>query len=268
MKFSRLSLVSMVFISVLFVRCRAYASTRPASKAGDGAGTYGEVSGGAVGDYLLTDQDGKQFRLKALLGKPLVVSYAYTSCTHTCTPLLSKLKGAFDGAGKDLGAEFTALTIGFDAENDTPGALKKYGMNFTKDFTVWRFATSQQKTIDDIARDTGFYYQKDESGGFEHMNLVTLVGSDGRIFKRLYGSGLKGGDVLEAIRQYTRTGRAVVAARPYGLWDKVKLFCYRYDEAAGRYTLDYGAVGALVAGTLLQGATIGWIIHVIRRKEG
>lgn len=234
-----------------------------------------DAVGRAVGGHILVDQDGKRFDIKELLGeRPLVVSYVYTSCTHTCTPILAKLKRAFDEAGKDFGTKFAALTIGFDAANDTPQALKKYGGNFTEDFKRWRFATGGQRTMDDIVKDTGFYYEKDASGGFEHINLVTVVGSDGRIAKQIYITTLTAREVLEAIRSslFSGQGRLAGPVEPAsgpgaGLLEKVKLFCYSYDAASGRYRLNYGAIATLALITLLQGITIGWIIYIVRKKK-
>ncbi len=238
----------------------------------------GDAVGRAIGGYNLIDQDGKRFNIKELLGKrPLVISYVYTGCTHTCTPILAKLKKAFDRAGADFGEKFTALTIGFDAANDTPLALKKYGRNFTKDFKRWRFATASQRTIDDMAKDTGFYYEKAAEGsladGFEHINLVTVVGSDGSIARQIYVSTLTAREVLEEIRLSIEpagpagSSPAQAARGEISLLERVKLFCYSYDPASGRYRLNYGAIATLALVMLLQGITIGWIIYVVRGKK-
>jgi len=229
--------------------------------------------GKALGNYALIDQDGRLFNLKELFGKPLVISYAYTSCTHTCTPTLAKLKRAFGSDAGGLGVSFSALTIGFDTENDTPEKLRDYGKNFTGDFSAWRFATSTRKTMDSLTKELGFYHEKDGSGGFEHINLVTIAGKDGKVVKQLYGAALDPGDVVKAIRLAlsapppTPPLPADAAVKTLSIIDRLRLFCYTYDESTGRYRLNYGAVATLTIGTLLQGITIGWIIYLIVRKK-
>ncbi|MDD5435600.1 MAG: hypothetical protein PH343_09250, partial [Nitrospira sp.] len=48
--------------------------------------------------------------------------------------------------------------------------------------------------------------------------------------------------------------------------DRLKLFCYKYDESTGQYRLDYGSIITLSIGAILQGATIIWIIVYIWGK--
>src|SRR3972149_10908667 len=99
---------------------------------------YAEVPpGGRLTDQRLLDQDGRAFALSELYGRPVVLSFIYTSCTHTCGTLTASLRKAFETPGPGLGSAFRSLTVGFDVEKDTPLALHEYGRQFTADFSGW-----------------------------------------------------------------------------------------------------------------------------------
>ncbi|MBI5287129.1 MAG: SCO family protein [Deltaproteobacteria bacterium] len=83
-----------------------------------------------VGDYTLIDQDGRGFKIKEFLDRPVVLSFIYTRCAHTCSTITAHLGSIFKEAEGFLGKGFYALTIGFDVENDTLEAMKAYGKRF------------------------------------------------------------------------------------------------------------------------------------------
>src|SRR3989337_525646 len=205
--------------------------------------------GKKIGDYSLTDQDSKVFKLKEFAGnKPIVISLIYTSCGHICPAITANLKNAIQEADKDFGTKFNAITIGFDVENDTPQRMKEYGGNFTKDFKNWRFATGDRETIDTLAKDLGFYYKKTD-GGFDHLNAVSIVDAKGRIYKQVYGIDFKPEEILkpvnEAINPDTASTR-IAENKTSGILDRIILFCYKYDKATGTYKLDYGMLMTMI----------------------
>lgn len=221
--------------------------------------------GREIGDYTLIDQEGKPFRIRELLDKPLIISLIYTGCGPVCPTITTHLQDAFRVAGPDFGTKFRALTISFDVENDRPARMKEYGRNFTDDFAKWRFAAADQKTIDRITKDLGFYYKK-LATGFDHINMVTIVDQKGRIYQQVYGFDFKPEDVLDPVYQSMKLIKAP-QSRSLSLTDKITLFCYKYDETTGRYRLDYGLLITLGVGSLFQVATMGVIIYLVWGKK-
>ena len=221
--------------------------------------------GREIGNYTLTDQDGNQFSIRELNGKPYVLSLIYTSCGHECPTIIMHLQDAFNKAGGDFGNKFNALTIGFNPEKDTPNQLKRYGESFTNDFKKWRFAAADKKTIEGLARDLGFYYNKVE-GGFDHINMVTIVDKEGKIYKQIYGLDFKPVEILEPLSQSINMVKPVVS-KPLSIIERIKLFCYKYDEATGKYKLDYGVLVTISIGAVLQILTMGWFIYLLWRKK-
>lgn len=222
--------------------------------------------GRQIKDYILIDQDGNHFKLKEMLGKPLVISFIYTSCGHICPTITMNLKKAIMEAGKDFGVKFNAITVGFDVENDTPQRMKEYGSNFTDDFKNWKFATSDKETIDRLAKDIGFYYRKID-GGFDHLNLVTIIEKHGKVYKQVYGMEFKPQDVLQPMYQSLSPEKGAPVPEPSGIIGKLFLFCYKYDPATGTYKLDYAMLMTLVMGPIFFVITALLIVYLFWGSE-
>lgn len=174
---------------------------KPQSAAKERLITAEAAVGKKVGSYTLIDQDGKQFQLADLGGKPYVINFVYTNCSHACPLLTSNLATAVKGAKKELGVKFRMMTVGFDTEHDTPGAMKQFGSRFVERFDGWTFATADRATMDALTSNFGFYYQKEESGGFAHMNMVSLVDSKGVIKRHVYGMELNKKELLGELKR-------------------------------------------------------------------
>lgn len=196
--------------------------------------------GRRVGDYSFIDQDGKPFNLNELKGRPYIVSFNYTSCTTACPLIASSLAIAVRKARKELGEGFAVVTIGFDWKRDTPERMKEYGLRFTKDFRQWKFLSGDTVTIEAVTRDLGFYYER-AGDGFDHLNMVTIVDKEGRVYKQVYGMAIPPGDIIGPLKEIIR-GRKDPSF--FGsLWTSfsrnLKLICSRYNPATGKNDFYY-----------------------------
>lgn len=205
-----------------------------------------------IGSFRLIDQDGKAFQIKELAGKPVVINFIYTTCGHTCGTLTSRLGGMFDDEKSGLGEKFTALTIGFEAGKDNPQAMKAFGKNFTSSFKAWKFASADKETIKTLTKETGFYFKR-TGNGFEHPNIVTVIGPDSRIFGHVYGIEFNKDLLLEYIERSMDTKSPSYGTKrlqPLGLLDRIKLLCYNFDPVTGTYKPDYFFLMALALGVI------------------
>lgn len=221
--------------------------------------------GKEIGDYTLIDQDGNSFKLEEFVGKPFVISLIYTSCGHICPTITMNLGNAIKEAGKDFGSKFNVITIGFDIENDTPQRMKEYGQNFTDNFKNWRFAIAGKDTIEKLARSLGFYYKKTQ-GGFDHLNVVTVIDAKGKIYRHIYGTDFKPEEILGPVYQAAKGDSGYnkpPAFKVTSLIERIKLFCYKYDKSTGTYKLDY----PLLMKTALETISIFTIIILIWGKD-
>lgn len=95
----------------------------PAADAGP-AGFEGSrmPAGVRAPDFTLRNQDGEQVSMRALRGKPVIVTFLYTTCDDTCPAQAQTVRGALD----DLGEDVPALAIAVDPPRDTPERAKVF----------------------------------------------------------------------------------------------------------------------------------------------
>ncbi|MBI5874875.1 MAG: SCO family protein [Deltaproteobacteria bacterium] len=253
--FQKTFLFTLLFCLLLTAYClQSHASLSPQEEQA-AFNLSNNAIGKAIGDYSFIDQDGKRFKLKEFAsGKPFIISLIYTKCGHICPAITMNFKNAVKEAGKDFGSKFNAITIGFDAESDTPQRMREYGGNFTDNFKNWKFAAADKETIEKLAKDIGFYYKKTD-GGFDHLNVVSIIDANGMIYGHVYGIDFKPEEILSPVYQ-------AEAGKPYyakssghadrGIIDRIVLFCYKYDEKTGQYKLDY----PFLIGTMLEAIVI------------
>ncbi len=231
------------------------------------------ASNNAIGKYMgnhtLIDQDGRRFNLGGFRGIPIIISLIYTRCSHICPTITMNLRNAIKEAKKDFGGKFKTITIGFDVENDTPTRMKEYGQDFTHNFQDWIFAAAERDTIDRLAKELGFYYKKMESG-FDHLNVVTIIDGEGKIFKHIYGIDFKPEEILGPISELFANGRiASKIKEPKGLLERLILFCYKYDPATGTYKLDVHVLMVLL-GVGVSGfisLLVTYMIYSMRKED-
>ncbi len=73
-------------------------------------------------DFALSDQDGERVSMRALRGRPVIVTFLYTNCEDTCPIQAQTVRGALD----ELGHDVPALAIAVDPPNDTPRSARKF----------------------------------------------------------------------------------------------------------------------------------------------
>jgi protein SCO1/2 len=87
-------------------------------------------------DFTLRDQDGKRVTMRELRGRPVIVTFLYTTCEETCPTQAQQIKGAFAELGKD----FPAVAVAVDPPRDTPARARAFlaeqGMTGRLDFAL------------------------------------------------------------------------------------------------------------------------------------
>ena len=89
-----------------------------------GAGFAGAVRPPRIppAEFGLRDEDGKVVTLAALRGKPVVVTFLYTTCKDTCPLTVDQIRGGLD----ELGHDVPVIAVSVDPANDTAHAAKRF----------------------------------------------------------------------------------------------------------------------------------------------
>lgn len=72
--------------------------------------------------FTLTDQDGGRVSMRSLRGRPVIVTFLYTTCEDTCPTQAQQVRAALDELGEDV----PALAVAVDPPRDTPQRARAF----------------------------------------------------------------------------------------------------------------------------------------------
>jgi len=121
--------------------------------------------------FALRDQDGKVATLDEYRGRPVMLTFMYSTCRDTCPLLAQQIKGALDQVGKDI----PTLAISVDPANDTKLNARRFvnRQGLTKRM---RFLLGDRAQLTPIWDAYGIQPQ---GKAFEHSAYVVLVDANG-----------------------------------------------------------------------------------------
>jgi protein SCO1/2 len=244
----------------------SYAAARSAP---DESGAL-QISQAAIGrkldGFAFRDSFGQPLRLADLRGRPLVVNMVYTACSTACPLVIQTLHQAVESAQEILDeTSFAVVTIGFDAQNDTPERMRAFAREQGVDLPGWHFASGDQATIDRLAQQLGFVITP-AAQGFDHIAQTTIVDRDGVINHQIYGGAFEVPVLVEPLKALV-LGRTAAWLSVDGLIDRVKLFCTLYDPRSGRYRFDYSPFIAIAIGLACLSAVAVFLVREWRRPN-
>ncbi len=221
--------------------------------------------GKPIGDLAFRDSSGT-VTLAELRGKPLIISFVYSSCFHTCPVTTSYLHEVVDIAREALGeTSFNVTTIGFDVANDTPSRMAKFARQHRIDEPGWWFLSGDQSSIGSLTEAVGFQYYPSPRG-FDHLVQATIVDADGEVYRQVYGETFEAPALVEPLKQLLITGRTQPA--PLAEWiNDIRLFCTVYDPSSGRYQFDYSVLVLIVVGLLCLTGLAAWLVQAWRETS-
>ena len=228
------------------------AVTNPESKGFDEseALALSEASvGSPLGRYAFVDSNNEVRSLGSFIGHPLVISLIYTGCADVCPTVSEQLANAVDIAQETFGVDaFSVITIGFDAQNDTPSRMRSFAASHGLTLENWYFLSGDEATIERFSDDLGFVFFT-SAAGFEHMTRTTVVDAEGVVYRHLYGADIDPPHLIEPMKDLI-FGRRSNTVSLDGIINKVRLFCTIYDAREGRYRFDYSIFISMSAGII------------------
>ncbi|NOZ11860.1 MAG: SCO family protein [Gammaproteobacteria bacterium] len=230
------------------------------------------VIGNTIGEYVLVGRTGESVKLSDYLGKPLLISFIYTSCYHVCPTATRHLAQAVNKARDVLGKDsFNVLTIGFDTPNDTSDAMREFARQQGINQPGWKFLSGDQKTIGRLVNEVGFLYFSSPNG-FDHLLQATLVDGAGKVYRQIYGINGTRSDTPRLVEPL----KELVLGTPKSdsllttLANRIRLFCTVYDPGSDRYYFDYSLFVGVFIGAIILISMLFWLVREWRgqRRNG
>lgn len=133
-----------------------------------------------------TTDAGERVTLARLRGRPVVLAMFFANCTYACPLLVSdmaRLRAALpDGVREDV----QLVLVSFDAERDTPEALRAYRERVGLD-AQWTLLHGDAASVQELAMVLGVKYKREATGEYAHSNLLTVLDGEGEVVTRVEG---------------------------------------------------------------------------------
>lgn len=221
------------------------------------------VVGQQVDDYTLLDRNGKSFKISDYRGKPLLVSYIYTSCSEICPATTQYLAKAVKYMQAALGADsFAVLTVGFNAPFDSPMMMRDFANRQDIKLPNWEFASADAATMRNLTRNLGFSYEYSVAG-FNHISLLTVIDQNGKIYSQVYGDRFELPSMGEPLKKLVGNVETQYPGWE-GLRNRIRLFCTVYDAKTQRYVTDYSFFVGMFISAILIYLFVAWLIRTWR----
>jgi protein SCO1/2 len=118
-------------------------------------------------DWTLRDQDGKVTRLADYRGRPVILTFMYSTCRDTCPLTAQQIRIALD----DLGTDVPALAVSVDPANDTPLNARRFLAKQSLTGRM-RFLLGDRAQLEPIWKAYGIQPQ---GKAFDHSAYVVLI---------------------------------------------------------------------------------------------
>lgn len=216
-------------------------------------------------DLSFFDESGESVQLSRYFGaRPVVLALVYYECPMLCTQVLNGLFSSMDPIKLDAGRDFDVVVVSFDP-GETPAMAKAKRASYLKHYqrptaeSGIHFLTGRQADIDALADAVGFRYVYDESiDQYAHPAAITILTSEGRVSKYLYGVEFAPMDFRFAM---VSAGEGQIGT----LTDQALLYCFHYDPATGKYSV--AIMNFVRLGGVLTLVGLGAFLFVHLRRE-
>jgi protein SCO1 len=172
-----LALVSVSALAALLLMARRDGGDESVAARSEATAFDGAVmpAGVRAPDFALRDERGRRVSLRRLRGRPVLVTFLYTTCDDFCPAQAQTARGALDQLGHDL----PALAIAVDPPRDTAERARAF---LAKQRALGRisFVLGTRAELEPVWRDFGI---RPQSAREEHQARFTLV--DARGFQRV-----------------------------------------------------------------------------------
>ena len=132
------------------------------------------------GDFVLVDQNGKEFSSDKLNGKTSLIYFGFTNCPMICPTALNNMSLVMNELGEDS-VNYTPVFITTDPERDTAESLKSYMSSFHLSFVGLTGSEEQLKVAYDDYKVYAKKVELDGEDGYDmnHSSIIYVMNENG-----------------------------------------------------------------------------------------
>lgn len=219
-------------------------------------------------DLPFVDEHGKDVTLAQYFNgsRPAVLALVYYECPMLCTQVLNGLFSSIEPLKLDAGRDYDIIVVSFDP-GETPAMALAKKTSYLKHYhrptaeAGIHFLTGRQPAIDKLADAVGFRYAYDEKiDQYAHPAAVTVLTPKGHVSKYLYGVEFAPMDFRFAM---VSAGEGKIGS----LIDQALLYCFHYDPATGKYSVQIMTFVRLAGALTLLGILAFVLVHLRRERR-
>ena len=218
--------------------------------------------------YTFVRGDGKEYSLKDLAGKPLIMVLSYYTCDGFCPTFNGGLKTALEKVQSmqkvKIGKDFAVMTVSFD-KNDNRQSTEMFekSLGIPSDIKdSWYVATfKNQEDIAKLTSSLGYkFFWSPADKMFFHPNAYFFISPEGRVVRILQNSINEASDMELAILD-----AKFDKLKPSEISKLALSVCYSYSYKDGKYRLNYPMF--ISFGSLFTGVAAFLFAANIQRKK-
>ena len=154
-------------------------------------------------DFEFLGEDGRSHRFSELRGTAVAITLFFSRCPvpEFCPLMNRQFARARErlATGSISGKPPLLLSLSFDEENDTPGALTRYARPYRgRESRGWQFGSVSTAVVDAWATQIDFHLNR-ERGAWMHNLRTVVVDRDGRLARRFDGNAWTEEELVEAL---------------------------------------------------------------------
>jgi len=188
-------------------------------------------------DLLFTNQEGVSKPLKDFFldDKPVIIAPVYFECPRLCTLTQQGMVDVLNKLKLEMGNDFKMLSVSFNHKEKPEQAsdkFKVYSKLLAEQHTAkggWDFLIGDEASVIKLMQQIGFSYKEDK-GEFIHSAGFIILTPKGKISRYFYGIQFEANALRFALVE-------AVAGKIGNSFDKVLLYCFRFDPTKGKYSL-------------------------------
>ena len=213
------------------------------------------------------DQHGNVRSLSSLFinERPLILAPVYFECPRLCKLTQASLARSLNAIELEIGREYKVVSFSFDPEEPAELAAKraeKYHALLKNSSGAknggWDFLVGEKSQTEALTKALGFSFFEDR-GEYIHAAMFVVLTPDGRISRYFYGVDFPPKNLRLALVEAAR-------GKIGNTYDKVFLYCFRFDPTKGKYTLAIWNITRVICATLFL-LLVGFLIS-LRLREG